>query len=209
MDCEVLLFTRGFLLASPSKGGGGFFGIGGSKPGLTALGSALWTDVHRIHVTASQSLMLTCGKDNVLFELVPPLDEMDGWKRDIQHCAIQAHLNLAGNNNSDNLHSLGWQYRLCQTPWFSEAVLDNQAESGYEMTSADTDYSEGLNQLDEYNGLAPLHYAVRLGHTEAIRNLLEAGANPNVADREGKTPMYYGKQVGNLVANYSTFIFYS
>lgn len=205
-DCELFLFTRGFLLAIRDAQGasGGFFGLG-SKAALSPMGSALWTDIHCIHTTPSQSLVLTCaaGSDDtneaINFEIVPSLDELDSWKQELQTAAIQAHQNL----KTTAIHSLGWQYKLIQTPWFTEAITNNDRNNqpfeddseGQEMRLHNEDNNDSqafLNQLDEYHGLAPLHYAVRLHHANAIRALLEAGANPNLPDKEGKSPMYYG-----------------
>ncbi|NPA12491.1 MAG: ankyrin repeat domain-containing protein, partial [Aquificae bacterium] len=41
------------------------------------------------------------------------------------------------------------------------------------------------------NGFTILHLAVLEGSTDVVSALLKAGANPNVKDREGKTPLHY------------------
>lgn len=67
---------------------------------------------------------------------------------------------------------LGWQYHLYYVPYFTMAVTNmlddiNQSEC-HELTTAN-----GINQLDEYNGMAPIHYAVYYNHVPAIARLAE------------------------------------
>ena len=134
--------------------------------------------------------MITCGKD-VQFDVLPASD-FDGWKTALQTAAIQCHYNFSAS--MDGHTERGWQYRLCHTHWFTEAVTGEWEDLGHEITTADS-AEEGLDQLDEYNSYAPLHYATRANNVDVMRKLLEAGANPNVEDGEGKTPMYYGTLV--------------
>ncbi|WP_027892777.1 ankyrin repeat domain-containing protein [Calidithermus chliarophilus] len=62
---------------------------------------------------------------------------------------------------------------------------------------------EAKAPLDHVNNLGwtALHEAIILGdggprHTEVVRLLLEAGANPNLADRGGVTPLQHARQRG-------------
>ena len=197
--CELILFTRGFLIAKPEIS----FGFFGKKNNiLQPLGSALWTDVTQIQVTVHQTLKLTCGggkqtkKDPnqkvVHFEVVPTTanQDLDHWKHALQTAATLAHQHFQNVHDSHMLEQ-GWQYRLCHTPWFTEAVTGVWEDVGLELSTSDS-AEAGLDQLDDFNQYAPLHYATRAQHLDVIRHLLQAGANPNVQDGEGKTPMYYG-----------------
>ncbi len=47
-----------------------------------------------------------------------------------------------------------------------------------------------LEWRDDDNGYAPLHGAVRSGNVEIVRMLIDAGADVNVQDAEGRTPLY-------------------
>ena len=47
------------------------------------------------------------------------------------------------------------------------------------------------NQLDEENGLSPLHYAVANNQIEAIKLLINSGANVNLKSREKWTPLHW------------------
>ena len=202
--CELLLLTRGFLLfqreVKQKSGIGSLFG-GGNKTEdiLSPLGSSLWTDVRQIQTTNQQSLLLKCGgtnpDDQVSFEIMPTGgDNLVEWRSIIQAAATSAHLNFVTDSRSDSHDERGWQHRLCHTPWFTEAVTgewEAQEEEGHEMTTSDSAVS-GLDALDEYHSYAPLHYATRANHVDIMQRLLEAGANPNIEDGEGKTPMYYG-----------------
>ena len=190
--CELLLLTRGFLLASRDIKYN-FFGK--KQDILTPLGSSLWTDVRKIETTDQQSILLKCGstdtKDQVSLEIMPSSD-LSGWRSAFQAAAIKAHLHFLPDAHDE----LGWQHRLCHSPWFTEAVTGEwqvDQEQGQEMTTSSS-AEQGLDSLDEYNSYAPLHYATRANHTDIMRGLLEAGASPNVQDGGGKTPMYYGTQ---------------
>lgn len=46
----------------------------------------------------------------------------------------------------------------------------------------------GLNDKDAY-GNSPLHYAARAHHSEAVKTLLELGADPNVISNDGCSPL--------------------
>lgn len=41
-------------------------------------------------------------------------------------------------------------------------------------------------------GETPLHLAARFGHRDAVKSLLEAGADPNLHDITGRTPLDAG-----------------
>ena len=42
----------------------------------------------------------------------------------------------------------------------------------------------------------PLHWAVRPGHVSMVRTLVEAGADLELSDRQGFTPLHTAAQVG-------------
>jgi ankyrin repeat protein len=116
---------------------------------------------------------------------------------------------------------LGWQYRYVYTPYFTMAVTNLIDDSHCPITHVMTnnrpagsthapsespvdlslpqaqpndtheDYSPDINAIDEYNGLAALQYAVKLNHAPAVSTLLEMGANPNVTDANGHSPIYW------------------
>ncbi|CAB9503362.1 EFh [Seminavis robusta] len=186
--CQLLLFTRGFLIAKPETVSAGLFGRQKSEI-LTPLGSALWTNVRQIQTTVHQTLKLTCHDGTTTFEVLPSQD-VATWTKVLQTAAIQAHAQfLSAAQHTER----GWQYRLCQTHWFTEAVTGVWEDVGLEFATKDS-AEQGLDQLDSYNHYAPLHYATRAGHLDVIQHLLQAGANPNVEDGEGKTPMYYAER---------------
>lgn len=76
---------------------------------------------------------------------------------------------------------LGWQYQLVHRGGFTAAVTGH----------IDSVPIVQVNICDQYNGLAPIHYAVRLGHANVVRHLLQCRADANLPDSEGHTPMYY------------------
>ncbi|KAJ5833535.1 hypothetical protein N7474_001846 [Penicillium riverlandense] len=49
--------------------------------------------------------------------------------------------------------------------------------------------SYSVDQKDE-NGRTPLHHAALSGNLESVYSILQAGANPNIADKHGLTPLH-------------------
>ena len=88
-------------------------------------------------------------------------------------------------------HRLGWQYQFVYQPGFTVAVT-NQTDL-MNLTKGETT-TDSLNTVDEYNGYAPLHYAVKYNHVPAMVALLDAGADVDVQDEEGHTPLYLAVQ---------------
>jgi hypothetical protein len=80
---------------------------------------------------------------------------------------------------------LGWQHELVQTSLFTAAVTGQAFFADYHLTA--------VNTLDRYNGMAPLHYAALHNQVHIIEHLCaDHGANVELLDAEGRTPMYYG-----------------
>ena len=52
-----------------------------------------------------------------------------------------------------------------------------------------------LDETDE--GETALHWAVSRQHTEIVTMLLDAGANPNVPDNDGYTPLHDVAEMGD------------
>ena len=50
--------------------------------------------------------------------------------------------------------------------------------------------------LDDNTGLAPLHHAVAQGHEKLVEKLMRAGADLNITDPAGMTPLMLAAQEG-------------
>lgn len=101
--------------------------------------------------------------------------------RDYWWDALQTIVLVYHEHFDTNLpHPFGWQYSLIDTPNFSMAVSDI---SGHDNVAVDS-----VNDLDEYNGCSALHYAVHHHHEDAIRALLQGGADPNLRNKDGVSP---------------------
>ena len=53
-----------------------------------------------------------------------------------------------------------------------------------------------LNAIETDGDFAPLHFAARLGQTSAAKLLLDAGADPNIANSVGMTPLLVASHFG-------------
>jgi ankyrin repeat protein len=65
-------------------------------------------------------------------------------------------------------------------------IVKLPCETGVDNNRADLNAKDGSR--DE---LAPLHYCAKYYLTEAARSLLENGADVNIKDKKGCTPLYY------------------
>lgn len=96
-------------------------------------------------------------------------------------------------------HDLGWQYHCVYKPFFTLAVTNRINDDATDITNGNNDKNaqfsgldaNDINAIDDYNGLSPLHYAVRLNHGPAVESLLRAGADANLRDGENHSPVYW------------------
>jgi ankyrin repeat protein len=56
-------------------------------------------------------------------------------------------------------------------------------------------YSTNVTDV-QGNGRAALHYTAGYGNVDATRRLLDSGANVDVADKAGMTPLHFAAQMG-------------
>jgi ankyrin repeat protein len=80
---------------------------------------------------------------------------------------------------------VGRQHRIVEQTADGELVAWLLVEPGVDPNAA-VRVSYGHEDVDHY---APLTRAVQLGHLEAVRLLLDAGADPGRADGDGATPL--------------------
>lgn len=108
-------------------------------------------------------------------------DWLQAWERVL----LQRPCHLSADEREARI--VGWQHALLQTSLYTAAVTGQDFYNG-------RDNQELLNKPDTYNGLAPLHYAALHNQVHVIEHLLqEMGADPEVKDEDGRTPMYYGE----------------
>jgi len=103
-----------------------------------------------------------------------------------QTILVNFHTHCTGHHQSH----LGWQYQYVYQPGFTVAVTNRIDE----LEQLDRQFQAQLNTLDDYNGYAPLHYAVKRNHAPAIASLLTCGADVDVQDAEGHSPLYLAVQ---------------
>lgn len=103
---------------------------------------------------------------------------------------IMIEYNIHHHTPRSQQHELGWQYCIVHKPGFTLAVTNRNPYDSF----APSNDAKSLDTLDVYNGMAPIHYATRAGNLTALEVLLQNGADPNLPDREERTPMYYAKR---------------
>lgn len=182
-ECELVFLTRGFVIARK---------IFQYIPRFQT--SDTWANVTKVTPTGVRSFAICCGKHKTLEFTCPTATDKESWLQASKIVVLQAHTHSSFKNNEKD-YDIGWQYRLIHTPWFTEAVTGVVRFDAYEIDQID---NRTINNLDTYNSYAPLHYAVRANHVDAMRFLLQAGADPNVADGFGRTPMFYGELLLSL-----------
>ena len=107
---------------------------------------------------------------------------LDAWERVL----LQNRARVVLAQEVRDARIVGWQHELIQTSLYTAAVTGQAFFSPQHL--------EKVNELDEYNGLAQLHYAAMHNQSHIIEHLCSAcGANVELKDVEGRTPMYYGK----------------
>mmetsp|Transcript_10712 Transcript_10712/g.30602 ORF Transcript_10712/g.30602 Transcript_10712/m.30602 type:complete len:494 (-) Transcript_10712:345-1826(-) len=111
-------------------------------------------------------------------------------------------------NPSVDTSTLGWQYLITIRPYYT-AIVQNRHQSSehndirYTIPTKreNAKAAKTINELDSFKRYAPLHYAVQCDppNADIIKALCVAGADPNLEDGEGKTPMYYAErnQIGD------------
>ena len=77
--------------------------------------------------------------------------------------------------------------RKCHEFRFHMAACEGDIESLHSFLSEDTSDPDILDD----RGFAALHHAARGNHVHAVNLLLDFGANVDVRDESGNTPLFY------------------
>jgi hypothetical protein len=117
--------------------------------------------------------------------------QRQAWLDAMERVIVEYHSHSSSKTASSKAitSEFGWQYRYIVKPAFTMAVTDQTEYFDTSITNGKS--NNDLNQIDHYHGYAALHYAVHANHVAAMRCLLDAGADPDIADQDGRTPMYY------------------
>lgn len=139
-------------------------------------------DDHKAPVSKHAFLIHVKGEDNDLRFNCESLEEKQSWLAAWERVLLQSR-----SMSSSHAHSTGWQHEIVQTSLYTAAVTGRDFYAHY--------YIEKVNVLDEYNKLAPLHYAVIHNQVHVIQHLVEKfRADVELLDDDGRTPMYYAER---------------
>ncbi|KAK3590180.1 hypothetical protein CHS0354_041236 [Potamilus streckersoni] len=109
-------------------------------------------------------------------------------------------LHWAAQNGSKGCCSLFLTHKM---RWEILHGKDNMGKTAVHFAAAagHADILSEMSKLDstvidaeDIDDRTPLHWAAAMGHTDCVRSLLKLGANPDVQDVDGATPMVYAKQ---------------
>ena len=75
-----------------------------------------------------------------------------------------------------------------------DAVEDGDALKLKELLAVGAD----INVKDDRDGYSLLHFAAFYDDTEALKFLIDAGANVNAKENEGRTPLHLAAERGNI-----------
>jgi Ankyrin repeats (3 copies)/Synaptobrevin len=201
-ECELILLTRGLVIASTKSS------KDSSRTHVVPrqfYAAVPWSNVEFVHPSSDDtqhSMQWTVdvvankpeNNDNAITTNTTVLEssytfvcadtqQRAAWLEAVEIVVVRHH------EYGCRRHDLGWQYQYMYKPGYTMAVtnrIDLDTTTDNNMPTPDI-----LNAVDDYNGLAALHYAVKYNHVPAIQTLLEAGADPDVKDVEGHTPMYW------------------
>ena len=188
---ELLLLTDGFVLKHQS--------ISSSyNPLEKRYGTCqLWDDVEYCERSSLFTISIQVQNKKTRYEL-EAVEEEGGGGGGVSLDTILGRLErvltqhdmFAGHDRTDQL---GWQYLRIRKPAFTAAV-QNDPKLLVHNKQQQQRALMGINELDDYNHFAPLHYAVLQEECNAdvIKGLLFAGADPNLLDGDGRSAMYYG-----------------
>jgi hypothetical protein len=178
--CALLLLTDGFVLTYSNFNANNIL----EKRYETC---QLWTSVDFCETFNPMTFCIQLQKNGERYEFKPfeeEGDNVDTWMKALEGVLIHHAMHRA----TQFTETLGWQYQRIRRPAFTAAVTGNLDVLG-ELEPPTT-----INRLDSYNHYAPLHYAVlqETPNANVIQALLQAGADPNLADADGRSAMYYG-----------------
>jgi hypothetical protein len=174
-DCELVLFTNGFILTFRNPN---FFNPLAKRYETCHL----WTEVEFCCLADDSVVIQLRAGDRLEFQSVQDGDNSKQWLQALER--IMTEHAIHNPSLSEITEFWGWQYILIRKPGFTAAVTGDMSLMGD---------PQNINELDIHNKFAPLHYALlqETCNTEVIEALLDAGADPNVVDGEGRSPMYY------------------
>jgi hypothetical protein len=178
--CALLLLTDGFVLTYSNINAKTFL----ENRYETC---QLWTSVDFCETVNPMTFCIQLHTNGERYEFTAVEEEGDDvgtWVNALERVLIHHAMHRA----TQLTETLGWQYQRSRRPAFTAAVTGNLEVLGEQEPPAT------INRLDSYNHYAPLHYAVlqETPNANVIQALLQAGADPNLADADGRSAMYYG-----------------
>lgn len=175
-DCELVLLTDGFILK--------FRNSNRLNPLAKRYETCrVWTEVEFCCLENNDVVVIQLlTGDRLEIRTIPDGDDARQWLEALERVMIENVIHHP--NQSENTEIVGWQYILIRKPGFSAAVSGDTSLMGN---------PQNINELDTHNQFAPLHYALQQEGCDVnvVEALLDAGADPNIEDGEGRSPMYY------------------
>ena len=202
--CELLILTHGFiLLDAPPKPSTSSSSRPSSLFDMVGLGAVtaaattrhchiveLWCNIQHLLAPPGEKKLLMLDEQDVSLEIeFESPKEQASYGKLLEWMLVEHGLHYAHDDHID-IKKFGWQYCKVYKPGYTAAVLNAK---GLLLNPT----KEALTTLDEYHQSTPLHYSLQVHHREPnlhlLEALLEAGADPNMEDGDGRSPMYFGE----------------
>jgi hypothetical protein len=180
-NCDLYILTDGFILAYQNVS---FFNPLGSRYEACHL----WSDVDYIDIAQAGTLHIqTRSGDFYDLFAVSDGENVKTWLEAIGRVILQQLMHDPGESERTRVY--GWQHTVIRQPGFTAAITGDMTLMGN---------PRNLNELDEYNQSAPLHYAMQQEAVkgEIVEALLRFGADPNFSDGDGRSAVYFAKRNG-------------
>ncbi|KAF5810768.1 putative potassium channel, voltage-dependent, EAG/ELK/ERG, rmlC-like jelly roll [Helianthus annuus] len=107
------------------------------------------------------------------------------------------HGGLTMENSSTDVHNYRNEHQVTWELSDIDYMTSGDIEKQEQINNSKSNKSETNVDLPAEEGQTALHVAVKNGHLEMVRLLLEGGANVNKPDLKGCTPISLAKQQGN------------
>lgn len=191
---ELIVLTHGLLVLDrldETEGSPGWFSS--SSPSRTCHVGQLWSNFQNFFAPSGDTKIIFTDHENGQLDIeFESSEEQASFALLLEYIFIEHAIQYPESDRVDT-SKLGWQYTKVYKPGYTGAVM-NVPELLLDPSCDEVTY------LDQYHQSTPLHYHLRIYHDEPeldlLEELLDAGADPNMEDGDGRSAMYFAQKHG-------------